>query len=55
MAKRNSITLRKKSELEELENRIIHKGGSKINVTKKDKSKDKSKRKEEKDSRRKNR
>jgi hypothetical protein len=55
MAKQNSITLKKKSALEELENRIVHKGGSKIGVTKKDKSKDKRKRKEEKNSKKKNR
>jgi hypothetical protein len=29
MAKRNTITMRIKSELEKLEERIVHKGGSK--------------------------
>jgi hypothetical protein len=55
MAKRNTITMRIKSELEKLEERIVHKGGSKVGITKDDKSKNKKARKQEKYSRRINR
>jgi len=55
MAKKNSVTTRVKSALEKLEERIIHKGGSKIGVTKKNKSKSKKKLSIEKKSRRRNR
>ena len=43
MAKKNSVTIRVRSALESLEDRVVHKGGSKINVTKKDKSQSKKK------------
>ena len=55
MAKRNTTTMRIKSELEKLEERIVHKGGSKVGITKDDKSKNKKARKQEKYSRRINR
>lgn len=55
MAKQNSVTLKVKSELEKLEERIIHKGGSKVGNTKKNKSKSKRQLKMEKKSRRTNR
>ena len=55
MAKKNSVTLKTKSALESLEDRVVHKGGTKINVTKKDKSQSKKKLKISNHSRKQNR
>jgi len=55
MAKKNSVTIRVRSALENLEDRVVHKGGSKINVTKKDKSQSKKKLKISNHSRKQNR
>jgi hypothetical protein len=51
MSKHNSVTLKVKSELEKLEDRIVHKGGVKVGLTKKNKSKSKRQLKIEKKSR----
>ena len=55
MAKKNSVTMRIKSVLEKLDEKVIHKGGSKIGVTKKNKSKSKKNLRIEKTSKRRNR
>jgi len=55
MAKKNSVTMKIKSALESLEDRVVHKGGTKINVTKKDKSQSKKKLKISNHSRKQNR
>ena len=55
MAKQNSVTRKVKSELEKLEEKLIHKGGAKIRLTRKDKSLSKKQEKIQKDSRKINR